>query len=173
MNPVFRAEQDLSELAAYHDFIKFPVYYNSGGPRMASYIESVAETIWGDLPPDELLQYQYRLLNYDEAPYKDVRRSGLYRSFVYRESKRAMDGARGSNVKMLPGLEIDIPLLRADLGGYKGEVARCTREGVKNVVKQAFRAGVPGIVLSREYSEMRPENLSAVGDALRELGLDT
>lgn len=27
MNPVFRAEQDLSALAPYHDFIKVPIYY--------------------------------------------------------------------------------------------------------------------------------------------------
>ncbi len=173
MNPVFRAEQDLSEMAAYHDFIKVPLYYNCGGPRMASYIESVSETVWGDVPPDELLQYHYRVLNYDEAPYKDLRRAGLYRSFVYRESKRAMDGARGAAVSILPGIEIDIPLLRADLAGAPAEVARCTREGVKDVVKQAFRAEVPGVILSREYTEMRPENLSGVGDAIRELGLKT
>ena len=173
MNPLFRAEQDLSEMAAYHDFIKVPLYYNCGGPRMASYIESVGETVWGDVPPDELLQYHYRVLNYDEAPYKDVRRAGLYRSFVYRESKRAMEGARGAPVLILPGIEIDIPLLRADGAGDPAQAARCTRESVKDVVKQAFRAGVPGIILSREYTEMRPENLSGVGDAIRELNLKT
>jgi hypothetical protein len=173
MNPVFRAEQDLQELAPYHDFIKFPLYYNSGGPRMASYIESVGETLWGDVPPDELLQFQYRLLNYDEAPYAEVRKAGLYRSFVYRESKRAMDGARGTAVKILPGIEIDIPVLRADMAGSSGPVARCTRNGVKDMIKQAFQAGVDGVVISREYTEMKQENLSGVGDALRELGLNT
>lgn len=172
-NPVFRAEQELSEMAAYHDFIKVPLYYNCGGPRMASYIESVSETVWGDVPPDELLQYHYRVLNYDEAPFKDVRRAGLYRGFVYRESKRAMDGARGAAVSIPPGIEIDIPVMRANLAGAPAEVARCTRESVRDVVKQAFRAEVPGVILSREYTEMRPENLSGVGDAIRELGLKT
>jgi hypothetical protein len=173
MNPVFRAEQSIAELAPYHDFVKFPLYYNCGGPRMASYIESVSETIWGDVPPDELLQYQYRLLNYEEEPYQKIREAGLYRSFVYRESKRAMDGAHGTPVKILPGLEIDIPVLRADLSGAKGPVAKCNRAGVKEVVKQAFRADVPGLILSREYTEMQLENLSGVGDAIRELNLQT
>jgi hypothetical protein len=173
MNPVFRAEQNLAEMAAYHDFIKFPLYYNCGGPRMASYIESVSETMWGDVPPAELLQYHYRVLNYEEAPYQEVRRAGLYRSFVYRESKRAMDSAGGTAVKILPGIEIDIPVMRADMSGGVGPVARCTRQGVSEVIKQAFRAGVPGVVLSREYTEMSPENLSGVGDAIRELGLRT
>jgi hypothetical protein len=173
MNPVFRAEQNLAEMAPYHDFIKFPLYYNCGGPRMASYIESVSETVWGDVPPHELLQFHYRVLNYDEAPYEDLRQAGLYRSYVYRESKRAMDGASGTAVKILPGIEIDIPLLRADLGGTSGPVARCTREGVRDIIKQAFRAEVPGVIISREYTEMKLDNLSGVGDAIRELDLRT
>jgi hypothetical protein len=160
-------------MAPYHDFIKFPLYYNCGGARMASYIESVGETIWGDVPPEELLRHHYRLLDYDEAPYAEVRRAGLYKSYVYRESRRAMEGARGTAVRMLPGIEIDIPLLKADMGGASDPVARCTRDGVREMVKQAFRAGVPGVVISREYTEMKAENLSGVGDALRELGLKT
>jgi hypothetical protein len=173
MNPLFRAEQEIAEMAAYHDFIKAPMYYNCGGPRMASYIESVSETFWGDVPPDELLRYHYRVLDYDEAPYRSVRAAGLYRSFVYRESKRAMAGARGTAVQIWPGIEVDIPVAGADLEGARGEVARCTRAGVREVVKQAFRAGVPGIVISREYTEMNPENLSGVGDAIREMGVET
>jgi hypothetical protein len=41
----------------------------------------------------------------------------------------------------------------------------------RDVVKQAFRARVPGIILSREYTEMKPNNVSGVGNALRDLGL--
>jgi hypothetical protein len=37
-------------------------------------------------------------------------------------------------------------------------------------VLAAFKAGVPGIVLSRKYSEMKLGNLSAAGDAIRQLG---
>jgi hypothetical protein len=40
-------------------------------------------------------------------------------------------------------------------------------------VKQAFRADVPGLILSREYTELQLENLSGVGDAIRELNLQT
>lgn len=53
------------------------------------------------------------------------------------------------------------------------EIARCTREGVKEMIKQAFRAEVPGVILSREYTEMNLDNLSGVGDAIRELRLRT
>jgi hypothetical protein len=174
INPILRAEQDLAELTPYHDFIKVALYSNCGGPRFASYIESAGQTMWGDVPPAELLQLHYRLMNYDEAPYDRVRQAGLKRDFVYRESKRAMDGARGSRTLILSGIDVDIPVLPLDLGkASPTEVAHSTRQDVRDAVKQAFQAGVHGIVVSREYTEMQLENLSGVGDAIRELGLRT
>jgi hypothetical protein len=35
----------------------------------------------------------------------------------------------------------------------------------------AFRAGVPDIVISRQYSEMTLDNLRGVNDALRQAGI--
>jgi hypothetical protein len=37
-------------------------------------------------------------------------------------------------------------------------------------VRNAFAAGADGIVVSREYEEMRVPNLRAVGRAMRSLG---
>jgi hypothetical protein len=174
MSPILRAEQDIAALTPYHDFIKVALYDNCGGPRFASYIESVSQTMWGDVPKDELLQLHYRLMNYDEAPYPRVRETGLKRDFVFRESKRAMEGARGSRTSILSGIDVDIPVLALDLGPAKpSQVARRTRRDVSEAVRQAFQAGVDGIVVSREYTEMQLENLSGVGDAIRELGLRT
>jgi hypothetical protein len=174
MNPIFRAEQDLPTLTPYHDFLKVPMYHNCGGARMVSYINSVSETVWGDVPPDELLQFHYRVLDYDEVPYRELRKTGLYRSFVYREAKRAMEGVRGSKTLVLPGIEIDIPILRADLDGANAsQVARCTRANTSSIVTQALKAGVHGIVISREFTEMQLENLSGVRDAIRQLGVRT
>ena len=39
-------------------------------------------------------------------------------------------------------------------------------------MKAAFKGGAQGIILSRNYTEMKPENLSGAGNALRELGRD-
>jgi hypothetical protein len=174
MSPILRAEQDLAELTPYHDFIKIALYNNCAGPRFASYIESVGQTMWGDVPPEELLQLHYRLMNYDEAPYQRLRQTGLKRDFVHRESKRAVEGARGSGTAILSGIDVDIPVLPLDLGPVQpSEAARTTRGDVREAVRQAFQAGVDGIVVSREYTEMQLENLSGVGDAIRELGLRT
>lgn len=174
MSPLIRAEQAISELTPYHDFLKVAMYHNCGGPRIASYIESVSQTMWGDVPPDELLQLHYRVMGFSEHPYPEVRRSGLKRDFVARETSRVVEGARGSRTQILAGIDVDIPILRLDLGASAAsEASRTTRQDVRAAVKQAFQAGAHGIVVSREYAEMQLEHLSGVGDAIRELGLNT
>lgn len=46
-----------------------------------------------------------------------------------------------------------------------------TPEAVGLAVTAAFRGQAQGIILSRNYVEMRPENLSGAGNALRRLGI--
>jgi len=162
-SPLYRAEQDLSELTKYSDFLKMVMYHNCGGPRIASYVDSVGQTIFGDVPKDELLRFHYRVLNYEEAPYGKVQQSGLKNDYVYREAKRAVEGAKGSQTLILPGIDIDIPTSQDE--------SRSTPADVKAAVKQAFQAGAHGVILSRKYSEMRLANLSAAGEAIKELGL--
>ena len=48
--PIYRAEQDLTELAKYSDFLKMVMYHNCGGERLAGYIGQVGRTIYGDVP---------------------------------------------------------------------------------------------------------------------------
>ena len=44
---------------------------------------------------------------------------------------------------------------------------------MKEAVLAAFRAGAPGVLLSRKYSEMRLANLSGAGEAIRQLKLSS
>lgn len=164
-NPLYRAEQDLSEITKYTDFLKMVMYHNAGGPRMAAYIDSVSETTWGDVPKDELLQFHYRILNYDEEPYDKIRKTGLKNDYIYREAKRAVEGAAGAKTLILPGVDIGIHGQRV-----VGET-ESTPEGVKKAVIQVFQAGVDGIILSRKYSEMELADLGGAGAAIEELGL--
>jgi len=168
MSPIYRAEQDLARLSESTDFLKLAVYHNCGGPRLASYIESVGETIYGDVPAEELLRFHYGLLDYEGSDYPSVRQTGLGADFVYKESKRAVAQARSAPV--YAGIDIDIPVEPDDLIAGSGDRgARSTREGICEAVREAFRAGVDGIVMSRKYSEMRLDTLTGVGDALRTL----
>jgi hypothetical protein len=50
-NPIYRAEQDLAAIAPVSDFLKIVMYHNCAGERMAGYIDSVHQTLYGDVPP--------------------------------------------------------------------------------------------------------------------------
>jgi hypothetical protein len=135
---------------------------------MASYIESVADTIYGDMPPEELLRFHYGVLDYRGSGYPSVRQTGLGADYVYKESRRAV--TQTVSAPVYAGIDIDIPIEEPDLpAGSAGGGARATRDGVCAAVREALRAGVDGIVMSRKYSEMRLDSLSGVGDAFRAL----
>jgi hypothetical protein len=162
-NPIYRAEQDLQLLSEYSDFLKIVIYHNCGGERMASYIDSVSQTIYGDTPKQLLLEFEYSVMNYKERGYDEIPFTGLSADYVFRETKRAVEGAAGTKTQIWPGLDIDIPTA--------ANHSKSTRQGTKDAVLAAFRGGAHGVLLSRKYSEMMLANLSGAGDAVRELGL--
>jgi len=162
-NPIYRAEQDLQEISKYSDFLKIVMYHNCGGERMASYISSVSRTAYGDVPPQELLDFHYRVLDYQEKKLEEIPATGLSADYVYRETKRARTGLEGTKTQLWPGIDIDIPTGK--------QSSKSTPEGTRDAVLAAFRGGADGVLLSRKYSEMRLANLSGAGEAIRQLGL--
>lgn len=135
------------------------IYHNCGGERMASYIESVGETIYGGISRQLLLDFEYSVMNYRERGIEEISYTGLSSDYVFRETKRALDGVAGKATRIWPGIDIDIPT--AD------NHSKSTPQGTKDAVLAAFRAGAPGVLLSRKYSEMKLANLSGAGDAVR------
>jgi hypothetical protein len=170
-NPLYRAEQDFAELSQYTDFLKIALYNNCGGPRFASYLQSFGDTVFGDLPLEEMAQFHYRILNYpSETPFPRVSETGLSPNYVHREVKRVLDGRGEGGAKILAGIDVDIPLSDLDIveGAREEDAARTTRQRVYEATKAALKAGADGIVISRKYSEMKLENMSGIGDAVRE-----
>ena len=54
-------------------------------PAAASYVQSIGDTVYGDLPLEEVAQFHNRILNYpNEAPYPKVSEAGLSADYVYR-----------------------------------------------------------------------------------------
>jgi len=160
-NPIYRAEQDLQVLSQYSDFLKMVMYHNCAGERLAGYIDSVSQTIYGDTPKQLLLDFEYSVMNYKERSYAEIPFTGLSSDYVFRETKRAMDGIAGKPTLIWPGIDIDIPTATNH--------SRCTPQGTKDAVLAAFHAGAPGVILSRKYSEMKLANLQGAGDAVRQL----
>lgn len=163
-SPIYRAEQDLSVIHQHSDFLKMVMYHNCGGERMATYIRNMGRTMFADLPPQESLDFHYRVLGYtQEKPLDELAKAGFSANYVYEEAKRAREALNGTNTQLWPGIDIDIP---TDVN----RSSRSTPEGTRGAVLAAFRAGSDGVLLSRKYSEMRLENLRAAGAAVREAG---
>jgi hypothetical protein len=161
-SPIYRAEQHLQRIAPYSDFLKIVMYHNCAGERMASYIRSVDETQYGDIPADELLRFHYRVLGYaEEGSYDQIPRTGFSSDYVLRETRRARAGLSGTQTLLWPGIDIDIPTAPGH--------SRCTPKGTQDAVLAAFRGGSDGVILSRKYSEMKLTNLAGAGAAIRQL----
>ena len=160
-NPIYRAEQDLRELSNYSDFIKVVMYNNCGGERMALYVDNT--TLYKDLSKQELVDFNYAVMGFQGSSYGDLPHAGLPPDYVFRETTRALEAVEGTKTQIWPGIDIDIP---TEPGNSKA-----SPESVKEAVLAAFRAGAPGVILSRKYSEMRLASLSGAGNAIRELKL--
>jgi hypothetical protein len=160
-SPFYRAEIDFTDMAANADFIKPVVYNRCAGGRMKSYVDSVGQTVFGDIPPAEILQMMYEMFDYKEASYDKLTAAGFSTDYISREVKRTLDDVAGSNVPVYAGLDIDIP----------GSGAPYTAESVKQSVMSAFNAGANGVVFARNWGEMNPDHVAGVGSAVRELGI--
>ena len=159
-SPFYRAEEDYSRTKSYADFLKIATYNNAGGPRMAAYLDRLSATVFHDAAPKDFLPFYYQLMNYDEASYDRLRTAGLTPDYVARETRRAIAGT-GGQVKIYPGIDIDVPTRSVD--------KRTRPEDVGNAIRAAFGAGADGVVLAREYVEMWLANLAAAGTTLREV----
>jgi len=163
-SPIYRAEQDLSELTKYSDFLKMVMYHNCGGERMGSYIRSVGTNLYGDVLPQELLDFHYRVLDYkQEKSLAEIPKAGFSADYVYREAKRAREALNGTKTQLWPGIDIDIPTGQNQ--------SKSTPEGTRDAVAAALRGGADGVLLSRKYSEMKPANLRGAGAAIQAAGL--
>lgn len=89
-SPFYRAEQDYGAFREHSDFLKIVMYNNCGGPRLASYVKSVSQTLFGDLSPQEALLFTYRVQNYNEADLAALPTQGLSAYYVARETRRAL-----------------------------------------------------------------------------------
>lgn len=181
-NPIYRAEQDYAPYTEYADFLKPVVYDNPAGERMTSFVDSLAQNVFGDLSRQQLLDFEYSVMGFKERSYAEIvgRSEAAYTAalkeqpingtprgpferfsadYVYRETKRAVDGVAGSKTRICPGLGIDV------------QEKNSTPASVRDAVLAIFRAGGVGMVISTSHAAMRPENLSAAGAALRELKL--
>jgi hypothetical protein len=116
------------------------------------------------MDPQRRLDFVNSIMGYEDNRYEDLEKEGLPFSMIERETKRALEGAKGTRTKIWPAIDIDIPARR--FNKINPEYSRCTPESTKEAVKAVFRSGAEGIILARKYSEMNLSNLKGVGKAL-------
>jgi hypothetical protein len=107
------------------------------------------------------LHYKFLRLR-GEPPLDKLDTSGLSANYVGRETERAIAEVQGA-VPVYRGIDIDIPTAITEKRTQPFDVEAATMA--------AFKAGAPGVMLSRKYAEMRLTNLAGAGEALRELNL--
>lgn len=156
---VYRAEMSYEEMAPHSDFIKFIAYHGVLAPRIRNwYLPRFQRTILGELSLEESLNVYYDVFGYDknvEPKLSELLQKGFSPDYVFRETKHSLASANGKT-KIYTGIGFDVPGSPAD-----------DPETVYQATRKAFEAGANGIVISREYEEMRVANLKAVGRAVR------
>ena len=161
---VYRAELSYEEMAPYSDFIKFIAYHDVLGPRIRFwYLDRFKSTVLSELSLEQSLALYYAIFGYDpkhEPGVAGLATAGFSPDYVFKETRRSVAAANGKT-KIYPGIGFDVPWGNETMPGDPAEVYEATRK--------AFEAGAAGIVVSREYEEMRVPNLRAVGRAVREL----
>lgn len=157
---VYRAELSYEEMAPYSDFIKLILYHGVLGGRIRSwYLDRFEQTILSELTLEQSLDLYYALFGYDsnvEPKVNDLAHLGFSPDYVYRETKGSVASANGKT-KIYSGIGFDVP-----------ESPPEDPEKIYQATLKAFEAGAGGVVVSREYEEMRLPNLRAVGRAVRQ-----
>ncbi len=158
---VYRAEMSYEEMAPHADFIKIIAYHNVLSPRIRDwYLPRFQKSILGEISLETSLGLYYDLFGYDrrvEPSLADLGRRGFTPDYVLRETRRSVASANGKT-KIYAGVGFDVPGSPPD-----------DSEAVYRATQNAFAAGAHGIVVSREYEEMKMEHLRAVGRAVREV----
>lgn len=161
-SPLYRALTDYSRMVEYSDWLKPVLYHDIAGPRMHRDVGNMRDRFMRELSERQVLDLLYAVLGYDgeaEPRYEELVRRGLSPDYVYRETRRCVAGV-GDRIPVYPGIGFDIP--------WKGEHFPSDPDTVYQATRAAFRGGASGLIISREYDEMRLDNLRAVGRAVHE-----
>lgn len=166
-DPFFRAALSYERMARHNDFIKLIAYHDIFGPRLKSWVlERWNQSLLSEFSFSESLRLFYGVMGLDADQEPDATRLGrvgLTPDYVRRETRRCVDGVKGQ-AKVYCGIGFNVPW-----HGPQGvERFPGDPEDVHKAVLAALDAGASGVIASREYDEMRRDNLQAFGRAVRE-----
>jgi len=160
----FRTAMPYAEMAETADYIKPIMYHEVMGQRMKGWvIDKWKNNLYREFREETILQEFYDTRGYDpelQPRLEELSTSGFHPQYVQRETDRCVS-ATGSNCKTYSGIGIDIP--------WNDQHQKQDLESITRATEMALEAGADGIVISREYGEMRIPSLKAIGRAIADL----
>ena len=160
-DPFYQAEMDYADMVSYSDWIKPVVYHDIVGIRIRDwFVEPMVKTIFSDMSAASFRTFLFEVLGYDslaEADLGSLPTTGMSPEYVWREVRRCVLAVDG-RIPVYAGVGFDVPT--------NGNPMRSSPDRVYQAVSRSFEAGAAGLLVSREYDEMRVENLEAVGRAI-------
>ena len=170
---LFLAHLSYADVTPYTDFIKPILYHDIFGPRLRWWhLERLKQGPLRELSLQQSLDLFYSFRGYDpaqEPTLAELDQRGLSASYVGKETRRIVETVQG-RCAVVPGIGVDVPdNIQRKPTPPRGTFGS-TPAGLRSVILEVFSAGATGILISREYDEMRLENLRAIGETLRELG---
>jgi hypothetical protein len=170
---LFLAQLSYADITPYTDFIKPILYHDILGSRIRWWhLERLKQGPLAELSLAQSLDLFYALRGYNaarEPSLTELDQRGLSANYIGTETRRIVAVVEG-RCAVIPGIGVDVPDNIQRPAGVPAGTARSTPASVREAVIQSFAAGADGILISREYDEMRLENLTAIGATLRELG---
>ncbi|MBM3451297.1 MAG: hypothetical protein FJX78_10050 [Armatimonadetes bacterium] len=163
-HPFLRAQYDLKTLERCADWVKPVHYHDAAGFRFNRIVQSFTKTFLGDFTPQEATQFLYKILKLNEAPFDELPKAGFSAGYI-RQRTEEMVRRYGGKVRVYPGLGVGVQ----GVGGPQNK--QITPQSMREAVRASYEGGADGLLLSRNYSETKLENLAAIGQALRELGI--
>jgi hypothetical protein len=170
---LFLAQLSYADVVPYTDFIKPILYHDILGPRLRWWsLDRLKQGPLAELSLAQSLDLFYALRGYDpkvEPTLDELDRRGLSADYVAEETRRIVAVVQGK-CAVVPGIGVDVPDNIVRPAGHPASKVGSTPAGLRAAVTQSFAAGASGLLISREYDEMRVENLRAIGETLRDLG---
>lgn len=166
---LFASQFGYAEIAPHCDFIKPILYHDILGPRIRWWhLEELTSGPLADLP----LSLAYNLFlstrGYDpntEPRLDELDSHGFSPAYVGKETRRIVDAVAGK-CRVIAGIGIDVPDSIHHPKRRAKQKVMSEPKNARSAVIQALKAGAEGILVSREYDEMRIENLKAIGQGL-------
>ncbi len=156
-----RAMFDYGEIKRYADWIKPKTDHTVAGFRYRQDVRRYAQALFYDREFEKAYEAWSTLLGWDEGPSDHLPEAGLSLDYLKKNTASAIKAVNGE-ISIYPGIGINIP----------APTRTSSPDDVRAALFAVHEAGATGVQLTRNFIEMKPENLDAAGKAIDEIRAD-